>query len=277
MELTEKLNKDIKFEILKKIHSVEDLQKFCKLNKKNLDFCKNNSNIISKYILDKLQVDYTDPTNFIYVANKTNIDSYRENKNWKYKSLFKLYMKYYYKEYINCDYLRITSFPIYPHMKGFYGNSTKLTSFPVQPEMIEFYGDNIIKDLSVQPKMKYYNTDKFYVDEEYVDVLSNKRVKILGFLLNIDDQDTGSMYIITDPPTHDYDFFDNNFDYYNFHDTLLRILKRHGLKSNRIDFESENIIFHVYKEFIDSWEDNIGRISYRNRNQEFFDTVVCFK
>ena len=135
----------------------EDLSNICSQNKKMRDICKNNFNIISKYFLDKFQVDYQDPNNFIYRYHKENIDNFKNGNKWSFDSIFKLYMKMYYEDEIDCENLGITSFPIYPNMTHFYGNNNKLTTFPIQPKMEIFFGDNNkLTSFPVQPKMTHF-------------------------------------------------------------------------------------------------------------------------
>ena len=72
------LSENILLEILTKLKNLKDIQNFCNTSKKTFNTCKQNKKIIAKYILDIYQVDYTDPSNFIYLANKAVID--KENK-----------------------------------------------------------------------------------------------------------------------------------------------------------------------------------------------------
>ena len=88
-----------------------------------------------KAILELYKVDYTDPTNFIYVINNKKIDDYKiVNGNWNYNGLLKLYMKFFNKKNIECE-EDITSFPIYPNMTHFDVRDNQLTSFPIQPNI----------------------------------------------------------------------------------------------------------------------------------------------
>jgi len=152
------MNFELKHLLSTQIDSIESLQKLCSQNKEFFKICKQNTYIIAKNFLNKYQVDYTDPNNFIYIFNNANIKDYKDNNRWNLGSIFKLYMKAYsYKEII-CDNMGITSFPIYPNMKKFSGVNNKLTSFPVQPNMIDFFGsNNKLTSFPVQPKMEYFN------------------------------------------------------------------------------------------------------------------------
>ena len=59
---------EIILEIIANIYSIEDLQKFFSSNKRIYNIYKHYYNY--KTMLKNLQVDYTDPTNFIYIAPK---------------------------------------------------------------------------------------------------------------------------------------------------------------------------------------------------------------
>ena len=151
------LNNDIYSLLSEKINSVETLQQFCKSNKEFRQICRLNKNSICKYLLEIYKVDYTDPTNFIYIINNKTIDDFKDKKKYKFSSIFKLYMKSYFKTEINCGEMNITSFPIYPNMIIFNGRRNQLTTFPIQPKMTYFYGnDNQLITFPVQPNMTYF-------------------------------------------------------------------------------------------------------------------------
>lgn len=153
------LNYDIYTLLVKQIDSLETLQKFSCQNKYFLNFCKENTCSIAKHFLNKYKIDYTDPTNFIYVYNKVKINNYkRADGSWKFGSIFRLYLQTYNLETIICDNLGITSFPIYPNMSKFRGINNGLTSFPVQPNMEKFIGfNNQLTSFPVQPKMRLFS------------------------------------------------------------------------------------------------------------------------
>ena len=150
---------DIFLEIIDNISSIEDLQKICSLNKHNYNMCKYYSKSISKKLLDIFQVDYTDPSNFIYIESGKKINDYGpkdDNREYNYKGILKIYMKYYYETEIKLHYDNITSFPIYPNMIKFYGIG-KLTSFPIQPKMKLFQGwYNQLTSFPIQPMMEEF-------------------------------------------------------------------------------------------------------------------------
>jgi hypothetical protein len=54
------------------------------------NMCRDNKSFISKHILNICQVNYKDPTNFIYIINNKTIDDYKSNNIWDYVKLLKL-------------------------------------------------------------------------------------------------------------------------------------------------------------------------------------------
>jgi len=75
--------------LLKFIDTPNDLSSYCRQNKYFYNLCKENKNIISKHFLDKYQVNYQNPDDFIYIFNKVNQKDYKINNEWNYTSLFK--------------------------------------------------------------------------------------------------------------------------------------------------------------------------------------------
>ena len=151
------MNNELKFLLTTYIDSIEDLENLC-LNKDFFNTCKENTYLIAKHFLTKYKVDYKDPNNFIYKFNNVNINDYKDLQgNFKLGSIFRLYMNAYDLIEINCKGKGITSFPIYPNMKRFYGSNNKLLSFPVQPKMVDFFGsNNKLISFPVQPNMEYF-------------------------------------------------------------------------------------------------------------------------
>jgi hypothetical protein len=148
------LNYDIYTFLTKFIDQPGDLQNFCSQSKYFHQLCKENKNSIAKHFLEKYQVNYKNPNDFIYKCNSVKMEDYIVNSKWLYQSIFKLYMKNFYKKKIECENKKISSFPVYPNMKEFWGNYNQLTTFPIQPEMTKFYGrDNQLTIFPVQPKM----------------------------------------------------------------------------------------------------------------------------
>ena len=180
--MNEKIPVEIILNIIKKT-SPYNLYKICSQNKHYSEICKNNFNVIAKYYLDKYEVNYTDPGNFIYKYNNTNINNFKNETGWNYSGLFRLYMKMFNEYRIRCNNMNITSFPIYPNMIEFYGDNNKLKTFPIQPKMEIFSGDNNqlttfpiqpemiffnavnnhLSSFPIQPKMEVFNGDKNYL------------------------------------------------------------------------------------------------------------------
>jgi hypothetical protein len=173
---------DIKFEVIKHMHLLDDLKKVCSQNKDFYNFCSNNKEYIAKIFLNTFKVEYKDPTNYIYLAHNANIDDYKnENGTWKYSLLLVLYTKSYSKQRISYEQNNMTSFPIYPNMIKFHcpnndlkkfhvqpkmtdceiSNNFNLKSFPVQPEMITFSGEECgLTSFPIQPKMTHFYGDR---------------------------------------------------------------------------------------------------------------------
>ena len=107
-------------------------------------------------LLNKLKINYKDPTNFIYLFNDKIINDYINVDNtYKYKEILELYLVCYYKERIQYDnYHQITSFPIYPNMTYCKLSDGQLTTFEIQPNMKECnLSDNELTTFPVQPNM----------------------------------------------------------------------------------------------------------------------------
>ena len=125
-----------------------------------LRLCKENTNTIAKHFLNLYKVDYKDPTNFIYVMDRKDINDYKNGERYKYGSILKLYMKHYYKHKIRCNNKNITSFPIYPNMETCEINNNQLRTFPIQPVMIYCYiNNNNLTTFPIQPIMKACKID----------------------------------------------------------------------------------------------------------------------
>ena len=181
------MNNDIFLYTLKYITSYEDMHNICKTNLRFYNACKNNNKLVSKYLLRLYKVDYSDPTNYIYVHNNVNIDEYKSKTGWLYSKIWLLYFKDYYKDEIICDNEGITTFPIYPNMKSFFGEKNKINRFYTQPNMIEFWGErNNISKFDIQPNMEEFHGDyneieTFYIQPNMIEcwINSNKLEKFL--------------------------------------------------------------------------------------------------
>jgi hypothetical protein len=145
----------VPFDIFIEITQYLDLSDFFNLCESNENY-KSYCNEISRIYLSKYKVDYKDPTNFIYVANKTSIKKYIDNDYINYTSILWLYYQYYDETNISLKYLKkkITSFPIYPKLIKLNVSGHSLTSFPSQPNLEELYiNHNRLTSFSVQPNL----------------------------------------------------------------------------------------------------------------------------
>ena len=124
-------NNDIYELILNYIHHPDDLQSYCLQNKYFYNLYKAKKNKISEHFLNKYKVHYKEPNNFIYKYNNVDIKDYQENGQWKYDSIFKLYMKNFYKTKINCNvlFITITSVPEYPNLQELYCSYRSINKF----------------------------------------------------------------------------------------------------------------------------------------------------
>jgi hypothetical protein len=156
------LSEDLILEMFRYIH-VDQIKDMCYLDRALNDYCKDpiHKNRICLIFINKYKIDYVDPNNFIYKYNNQDINDYKNSDGtWKLQNILKLYSRTFYLEMINCNNLGITSFPIYPNMKIFYGNNNHLTSFPIQPQMQDFYGaNNQLTEFPVQPRMVMFDAE----------------------------------------------------------------------------------------------------------------------
>ena len=155
------LSEDLILEMFRYIH-VDQIKDICSLDRAFNDYCKDpvHKNRICLIFINKYKIDYVDPNNFIYrYNNKEDINDYiNPDGTWKLQNILKLYSRTFYLEVINCNDLGITSFPIYPNMKIFYGNNNQLTSFPIQPRMQDFHAlNNQLTEFPVQPQMVMFD------------------------------------------------------------------------------------------------------------------------
>lgn len=84
--------------------------------------------------LEKYDVEYKDPNNFIYKMSKKSTQSVKnEDGTFDLAAVYSLYMQWYYVEEINCTKKGITSIPVYPNLKKLlctFNNLRKIPSFP---------------------------------------------------------------------------------------------------------------------------------------------------
>lgn len=167
---------DIFYEIIKFL-DLHQLDELCKVNKYYADFCFShwNKRNIAKFFLKKYKVDYNNPTNFIYLANKRKKGDFITKNEIDYIGLLELYKKFYMYEEIRWGsgkFLSLTSrgntkiiplknghyvssFPIYPNLVYLSLVACRLTgTFPRQPQLqtlhLEF---NLLESIETQPNL----------------------------------------------------------------------------------------------------------------------------
>jgi len=87
------MNQDTFLEILKNLHSINDIVELCKSDYKAREICNSNKGMISKMIVKLHNLDHTDPNDFIYKFTNTSINDVIINDNVDYIRIFKLYKK----------------------------------------------------------------------------------------------------------------------------------------------------------------------------------------
>jgi Leucine-rich repeat (LRR) protein len=129
--LMDKLPTELFIEFLFSIDDLNALKNFCKINKGARELCRRYRVAICKKFLQRYQVDYNDPTNFIYVMNNVKKESFFKDGEPEYCRLLFLYSKFYDHKSIHFGHGRfgkeITSMPLYPNVKSLvcYGNNLK--------------------------------------------------------------------------------------------------------------------------------------------------------
>jgi hypothetical protein len=71
------MNADIYIELLDHL-DIEGLKGYCSQNRFFRDICLRNRERISKNLLEKYEVKYEDPKNFIYVMSNVKLEDYKE-------------------------------------------------------------------------------------------------------------------------------------------------------------------------------------------------------
>lgn len=109
------------------LNSLQDILNFCATQPSSSKLCKSYRQNIAKRLLDIYQVNYHDPTNYIYIVNKSPQTEYFNQGVWNYTRLFKLYYRHFNDRWIYCKGLSITSIPIYPNMIHLRASNNNLT------------------------------------------------------------------------------------------------------------------------------------------------------
>ena len=153
------------FNIIECLDLIEDFKSLSIVNKYTYNICKKYKINIYKYFLKKYNVDYHDPSNFIYKINNVNISNYI-NDTIDYNGIFLLYYNYYNELYISCLHLRITSIPIYPHLEHLNCNHNDLTSLPHFPSLYNLTCDNNkLTIINSYPKLIWLSCDNNNITE----------------------------------------------------------------------------------------------------------------
>ena len=150
------MNYDIHYYLTQFIHEPSDLSNFCFINRDFYYMCQYNKNLIAKHFLKLYKVNYQNKNDFIYYGYGVNQKNYIDSDGkWKYPSIFKLYMKHFYKKEIKINEYDITSIPFYPKLEVLYCMNTQLTSLPEYPNLIKLECNyNQLTSLPEYPNLK---------------------------------------------------------------------------------------------------------------------------
>jgi hypothetical protein len=113
--MTAVLPKELYYQIFDKIKDAKTLVRLSQTCKSNNYIYKNNETYKAKCELSRYQVDYKDPTNFIYIYNEREIP-FTPKGEYDLIEILKIYMLQFDMKEIKYTYRGITSFPVYPTM-----------------------------------------------------------------------------------------------------------------------------------------------------------------
>src|SRR2546422_776480 len=152
-----KLPIEIILEILFLLKDIDSYFNLFLVNKRINNICKQCSSQISKYFLNKYQVDYNDPTNFIYVYKKLNINDYSND----YLKILQLYFSYTGMKKIECYNKKITSIPAFPNLQELHCILNQITTLPKYPNLKKLNCKyNQITTLPKYPKLRVLNCNE---------------------------------------------------------------------------------------------------------------------
>lgn len=123
-------NIDIKFTIVKHINDIDDFKSLLSTNKKWNTFWNEHKEYICKLLLQAMNVDYKDPSNYIYIMYEED-----HKLDRSYYDLLRIYSKSNNKIDINCSSLGITSIPKLPKLKELCVCDNKLTSIKINSDL----------------------------------------------------------------------------------------------------------------------------------------------
>jgi hypothetical protein len=163
------LPREVIYEIMEYMEP-DVILKFIRTNSVYYEYYKQNKKKIIERYIDKYNIDYKDPTNFIYIKNNVRQNWYREDykdidSEYDLDKIFKLYMRYYDKKKIECDYM--------------YSRGICITK---NRRMILKYDEINVNRKSVRGWINYrYNTpdDEDYDIQQYI-IKLKKRIKRYG-------------------------------------------------------------------------------------------------
>lgn len=141
---------DIKFSIVKHLNDVDDFKSLILVDKSWNTYWKNNKEYVSKLLLQAMEVEINDKSNFIYVMNDVDY-----NEEMTYYSKLKLYSKFNNDTEIDCALHGITSIPRYPKVIILSCSDNDLEYIPPMESLEELYCYyNKIKTLSKMDNLK---------------------------------------------------------------------------------------------------------------------------
>ena len=154
------LNYDIILNIIKQIKNPQDLDAFCASHPNNYRFCKYARLPIIKHLLDINNVEYTIPTNFIYIYSNIPITTFIKDGTFNLYAIYKLYSRLNKLTSISIRNTDISSIPILHNITYCNLSFNKLTNFPPQPSLVEcIIMSNSLVSFSIQPSLVKCNLD----------------------------------------------------------------------------------------------------------------------
>lgn len=117
-------------EVLLKINDLPTLSNFCKSNKAARELCKIHRVALCQRLIRIYEVDYKDPTNFIYVMNGVTRRTVIKKGKVDYCRALHLYANFFYEKVIVCSNKNISSIPLYPNVQKLVCDGNKLKTLP---------------------------------------------------------------------------------------------------------------------------------------------------
>lgn len=150
---------ELKFEIIKNMN-IEGLSRIARVNREWYIFSKNYRLSIIRYFLQKYRVEYQNPGCLIYRYPTITPAPIEGDQEPDFEVIFTLFLRVYYRGFIDCSGLGVTSVPILPNMIYFIGDYNDIHFFPSQPRMTHFSGSHTnLMIFDTQPEMTYFHGD----------------------------------------------------------------------------------------------------------------------